>query len=285
MKVIATLNFKGGVGKTTATWLLARYLADFKGKNVLVIDADPQMSLTTAVNMLASGDFDYRFQKWMEEASSRGGRLFDLLKAYAKDQSVHLSADGGLLYPIKQSLQLIPSVEELYWYELEAPPAQALRGFTSALVKAFETAPGLAKFDFCLVDCPPAFNSLSFSVIHASDLVLVPINPDVFASRGLRIMLRGLKGRLQRLPAFVVFMNRAKTFRGDLTKESRRFLNEADMVAEGESGQGLLVRVLNDFFIPERKGIKDALAGRRLPPDLETCFAELWDRIAKITKW
>ncbi len=285
MKVIATLNFKGGVGKTTTTWLLARYLADFRDKKVLVIDADPQMSLTTAVNMLSSGDFDYRFQKWVEDAGSRGGRLIDLLKQYAKDKNAPLAVDSTLLYLVKQSLQLIPSVEELYWYELEAPPAEALRDFTAALVKAFQETPGIADFDYCLVDCPPAFNSLSFSVVWASDLVLVPINPDVFASRGLMIMLRGLRPRLQRLPAFVVFMNRGKTFRGGLTKESQRFLTEANLVAGSESGQGVVVRVLNDFFIPERKGIKDSLAGKRLAPDLETYFAELWDRIAKITKW
>lgn len=69
MKLIATLNFKGGVGKTTVTWLLARYVAQREGKKVLVIDADPQMSLTTAVTIeMESGLADVRFDDWQKES-------------------------------------------------------------------------------------------------------------------------------------------------------------------------------------------------------------------------
>lgn len=50
MKAIATVNFKGGVGKTTITWLLAKYAAG-RGKRVLVVDTDAQMSLTLAVQL------------------------------------------------------------------------------------------------------------------------------------------------------------------------------------------------------------------------------------------
>ncbi len=51
MKSIATVNFKGGVGKTTITWLLAKYVAEKMGKKVLVVDTDAQMSLTLAVQL------------------------------------------------------------------------------------------------------------------------------------------------------------------------------------------------------------------------------------------
>ncbi|MBW1973114.1 MAG: ParA family protein, partial [Deltaproteobacteria bacterium] len=55
MKSIATVNFKGGVGKTTITWVLAKYAAEKKGKRVLVVDTDAQMSLTLAVQLQESG--------------------------------------------------------------------------------------------------------------------------------------------------------------------------------------------------------------------------------------
>jgi cellulose biosynthesis protein BcsQ len=135
-----------------------------------------------------------------------------------------------------------------------------MRDFTANLLKSITAAPGIPEFDYCIVDCPPAFNTFSFSVIHSANLVLVPINPDVFASRGLGIMLRGLKPRLPQLPRFIVFMNRAKTFRGSLTKESQRFLNEASLVAQGVRGEGsLAVKVLGDFFVRNARRSKTRL--------------------------
>lgn len=275
MQVIATLNFKGGVGKTTVTWLLARYLVDRKSKTVLVIDADPQMSLTTAVYIHESGQWEYRFGRHREQSSG----LLPVLKQHVAGKLVGSSIDDSLLYQHGGGLYVIPGDEELYWYDLESPPAAELRDFLASFLKACGRKPDFPAFDYCLVDCPPAFNSLSFSVVHGCDVVLVPINPDVFAAKGLQIILRGLRPRLESLPKFIVFMNRAKTFRGGLTKESQRFLNEAALVADSESTANMSVTLLPDFFIPERKGIKDALAGRRLAPDLETYLAELWDRV------
>ena len=49
-KTIATINFKGGVGKTTVTWCLADTLATYSNANVLMFDLDAQMSLTQAVD-------------------------------------------------------------------------------------------------------------------------------------------------------------------------------------------------------------------------------------------
>ena len=82
-------------------------------------------------------------------------------------------------------------------------------------------------------------------------------------------------------------MNRARstidkiTGQPKLTRESSDFLNnDVAPVVELEGRQGVSIRLLRDVFIPERKGIKDALAAkRRIPPDLETYFAELWDEI------
>jgi len=289
MKLISTLNFKGGVGKTTVTWLLARYLVEMKGKTVLVIDADPQMSLTTAVELLETGAgvgvLDERFQKWVNEAKQKNVTLYHLLAEYARSGNVSLAESP--LYIHRPNLYLLPSNEELYWYDLEAPKAQDLRGFISSLLKLIDQREELPRFEYCIADCPPAFNSLSFSVISHSDLVLVPINPDVFASFGISIMLKGLKKHLQPLPPFVIFMNRAKsrvdrmTGKPTLTRESSEFLNkDVALRVDNERSSQTSITLLRDIFIPERKGIKDALAARRrIPPDLENYFAELWDAI------
>lgn len=99
-------------------------------------------------------------------------------------------------------------------------------------------------------------------------------------------MLGGLRERLKPLPPFLVFMNRARstidriTGQPKLTRESNDFLNSVAATVELEAREGTSIRLLRGVFIPERKGIKDALAARRrIPPDLETYFAELWDEI------
>jgi len=53
-KTIATINFKGGLGKTTVTWCLADTLATYSNASVLMFDLDAQMSLTQAVGLLGS---------------------------------------------------------------------------------------------------------------------------------------------------------------------------------------------------------------------------------------
>ena len=100
-------------------------------------------------------------------------------------------------------------------------------------------------------------------------------------------MLRGLKTHLQPLPPFMVFMNRARsrvdrmTGKPTLSKESSEFLNrDVAAAVDVQRDVGISITLLRDVFIPERKGIKDALAARRrIPPDLENYFAELWDEI------
>jgi chromosome partitioning protein len=285
VKLISTLNFKGGVGKTTVTWLLARYLVERRGKNVLVMDTDPQMSLTTAVELLEEqGVWDVRFENWHKEARVRGATLYRLLIQYSG--SGDISIKESPFYMHRPNLYLLPSDEEIYWYDLEGPKLQGMSGFMGRMIEEIKKAGDLPQFHYCIADCPPAFNSLSFSVVSHSDLVLIPINPDVFASRGVSIMLSGLRKRLKSLPPFLVFMNRARstidriTGQPKLTRESADFLNGVAAAVELESRHGTSIKLLRDVFIPERKGIKDALAARRrIPPDLETYFAELCDEI------
>jgi chromosome partitioning protein len=66
MKGVATVNFKGGVGKTTITWLLAKYGAECKGRRVLVVDTDAHMSLTLAVQFQESGILYSEFENWYD---------------------------------------------------------------------------------------------------------------------------------------------------------------------------------------------------------------------------
>jgi cellulose biosynthesis protein BcsQ len=63
MKTIATINFKGGVGKTTVTWAMAQVAAQDPKKNSLMFDLDAQMSLTQAIALNEDGNL---YSRWLE---------------------------------------------------------------------------------------------------------------------------------------------------------------------------------------------------------------------------
>ena len=134
MKLISTVNFKGGVGKTTITWLLARYLVERREKKVLVLDADPQMSLTTAVELLEVGIFEERFNNWYREVKEKKANLYQLLLEYGQSGSIRTTESPFYIH--RPNLYLLPSDEEVYWYDLEAPKAQDLQGFMRSLLKS-----------------------------------------------------------------------------------------------------------------------------------------------------
>lgn len=147
MKLISTLNFKGGVGKTTVTWLLARYLVERRGKNVLVMDTDPQMSLTTAVELLEEqGVWDVRFENWHKETKARGATLYRLLLQYSSSNDISIKESP--FYMHRPNLYLLPSDEEIYWYDLEAPKIRGMSGFMGCMMEQIEKSSDLPEFDY-----------------------------------------------------------------------------------------------------------------------------------------
>ena len=75
-KTIATINFKGGVGKTTVTWCLGDVISEFSNSKVLLFDLDAQMSLTQAIALNEKGFLEDRFQKWYESSINNGKNHF-----------------------------------------------------------------------------------------------------------------------------------------------------------------------------------------------------------------
>lgn len=120
-KTVATINFKGGVGKTTVTWCLADSLSSYSDANVLMFDLDAQMSLTQAIALNEdTGALADRFGKWYERSSKHRRTIFDAIDQFTKP-GARFDFPVGLdfIYPIGENLYFIPSVEDLYWLELE----------------------------------------------------------------------------------------------------------------------------------------------------------------------
>ena len=289
MKVIANINFKGGVGKTTITWLLAKHAAQL-GNKVLVVDADAQMSLTIALSIdERSGEFVPGFGAWYEsQHKKRNKTLLDALDRYdqyASGNSKHFNfpIDRSFIYEVSDNIDFIPSVTDLYWMELELFKPENVKGFIQAILGKIQHSK--YKPDIVLFDCPPSFTALSYSILSNCTMILVPTNPDVFAATGLRIMIEGLKGRIQPWPEpkVVVFMNKAG-YRSDigLFRETRTFMRFIEQAANELSTDQSTIHFLSNAYIPFRAAIRKSISFGGFPEELRPSIKGLWDGVKAI---
>ncbi|MBV7395852.1 plasmid partitioning protein RepA [Mameliella sediminis] len=160
LQVISVVNFKGGSSKTTATIHLAQRYA-LRGYRVLVLDLDPQASLTTFFGFRPELEF------------SEGGTIYDALRY--QDQ-MPLSAVIRKTYFHK--LDMVPAGLMLSEYETETANALANRVqpiFAERLTLALEEVAD--DYDIVLMDCPPQLGFLTLTALAASTGLLVTVVP------------------------------------------------------------------------------------------------------------
>ncbi len=183
-RVIATINLKGGVGKTTTTVGLAEFLAAEYGKKVLVIDLDPQTNATT---VLIGED------KW-RELNAAGNTLatlfsdalradgepekFDLKSALQRDVSPVSEVHGVDLLP--SSLDLIDVQDRL----AAMPSGRFYSNIPTDLLRR-AVRPVLSDYDYVLVDCPPNLGIITLNGLRISDGYIIPTIPDVLSTYGI----------------------------------------------------------------------------------------------------
>lgn len=280
--IIATVNFKGGVGKTTLTWLLARHAS--QSKCVLVVDADAQMSLTTAVELAEETGMwrSNEFESWYEQHKINRKTLFNAIEKFTDASGrFDFPIDRFVAYKFLDNLWFIPSTPELYWTILEVFNREVMQGFVPAYLRKLMRANFIPHFDYCFFDCPPSFSYLSYSILTNCDLMLVPVNPDVFADKGLNILLDGLTMVLDPhpLPKVAVFMNRARLYRGSLTRETWYYWEQVKKECRNWSAKGLKIKPLNTF-VPERVDIRRSIPrGGFIPTEFAQIITDLWREI------
>lgn len=287
-KTIAVINFKGGVGKTTVSWCLGKVLSEETNWQTLMFDLDPQMSLTEAIGLNENtGHLDDKFGKWYERSIKYRQTIYDAIEVFRKaGDNFKFPVGFDSIYEIDEQLHFIPSVEELYWLELEGFQAKNVKNFIRSFVAKITNSSQLPNYDYILFDCSPSFNLLSYSVLSCCDLVLIPVNPDYFGSRGLSLLLNSLKRRIEPFPfpKIAVFMNKAKTYGGLLTNEVQFYMREDKRICADAAAENNIPIKFLESTIRETVGIKRAINEGELPADIVTDFEELWRECAEYLK-
>ena len=200
MKVVSVINYKGGVGKTTVTANLAAFLAG-KGKRILIIDLDPQASLT--FSFFQPEDWDPKYAKhhtirnWFSSKKSLKAEKFEDLIIQPErvlKPITDKSKGTGTLKIISSHLKLINVDLELATelggsnMKLSKEKFLKVHGMLSDGIKSL----GEDYFDLILIDCPPNFNIITKNAIVASDFILVPAKPDYLSTLGIDYLKNNL---------------------------------------------------------------------------------------------
>jgi chromosome partitioning protein len=201
--IIAILNQKGGVGKTTTTINLAAYLAR-SGKRVLICDLDPQGNSTSGLGI---------------DKQALTSTLYDVLFSRAEATKVIQKLNYTNLFLLPTNAQLAGAEVELV--DLEQRELQLKRVLTPL------------DYDYILIDCPPSLGLLTVNALSAADNVLIPVQAEYYALEGLSQLLsviqqvrKGLNPELNILGVVVTLYDSRTSLSEQVKKELDKYFGE-----------------------------------------------------------
>lgn len=162
-KVIAIANQKGGVGKTTTTANLGYGLAR-NGYKVLLIDCDPQASLTISLGI--------------NEPDTLEAGLPEVLDRIIDDKPF---SDIDCIFTHEEGVDLLPSHIGLSPIELKLTSIMSREKVLSVCVNELKS-----NYDYVLIDCMPSLGMLTLNALTASDSVIIPCQPHYLSAKGLQ---------------------------------------------------------------------------------------------------
>jgi chromosome partitioning protein len=168
-KVIAITNQKGGVGKTTTAVNLGVGLAR-SGKKVLLVDADPQGSLTVSLGVKMPDELPISIATLMQ----------DIIEDKA------IPEDYGIIHHT-EGVDLLPSNIELSAFEVGL-----INVMSREYVLRDTLEPLKQKYDHILIDCMPSLGMMTINALVAADSIMIPSQASYLSTKGLYLLMRSI---------------------------------------------------------------------------------------------
>lgn len=204
-KFVAIANQKGGVGKTTTAVNLSAALGTFD-KRILLVDLDPQANCTSGVGI---------------DKNKIDKQIYGLLLGDGDIYSAIIPTEISNLKIIPSNIDLIGAEVEL----LSFPDKERRLG------KVFDKIDN--KFDYVIVDCPPALNILTINALVACNNLLIPIQCEYYALEGIvqllktiRLIQKGINRNLSIFGILLTMYDRRLLLSEQVAKEVRRFFGD-----------------------------------------------------------
>lgn len=239
MRVIAIMNQKGGVGKTTTSVNLAAGLAR-QGRRVCLIDLDPQAHSSLHLGIEASGSPDTIYQVF-----ARARTFTDVRQMVA------------------ENLWVAPADLDLAATEIELVDASN-REFV--LKQALEAAGAEQHFDYIVMDCPPSLGVLTINALTTASEVIIPLQPHFFALQGLSKLLettalvtRRLNRRLRVSGILLCLYETGTRLAADVTDDLLRFLDSSDPQSPWAQARVFNTRIRRNIKLAEAPSFGQAI--------------------------
>ena len=241
--ILSLVNQKGGVAKTTSTFNIAACLAQ-RGKEVLMVDLDPQASLTIYAGF-EPYDYEFTIVNVMQDKNS--------IKR--------------CIYPINENLDIIPSRIELEGVgnELLSRTAREL-----TLAKALDKVKD--SYDYIIIDCPPQLSTFTINALACSDKIIIPCKTDYLAYRGVNQLMETVQTVKEYFKPNLEVIGVLATMFESRAKDDNEIL---DVLKEEQNVIGVIKRTTQ-----AKKGMYDGKSSVEYAPSSE--LAKEYNRICDI---